>query len=172
MKSCFWAACMAGQHELMPGARPHSPATALTCCPFPRSGGDDDPYVTSFRGLDNPTYYMTDTEQYVQLLNYSGCGNTTNANHPVMQRLIMDSLRMCALNPVPSRPHPRLLACHRHECPAVSSRSIAGVVLCGRAQQSTTIITCLLHRLRIAELCHNARHVHYIHMSRSNHSTP
>ena len=37
---------------------------------------------------------MTDTEQYVQLLNYSGCGNTTNANHPVMQRLIMDSLRM------------------------------------------------------------------------------
>ena len=58
------------------------------------AGGDDDPYVTSFRGLDCPTYYMTDTEQYVQLLNYSGCGNTTNANHPVMQRLIMDSLRM------------------------------------------------------------------------------
>jgi len=56
-------------------------------------GGDDDPYVTSFRGIDCPTYYMTDTEQYVQLLNYSGCGNTTNANHPVMQRLIMDSLR-------------------------------------------------------------------------------
>lgn len=52
--------------------------------------------MTSFRGLDNPTYYMTDTEQYVQLLNYSGCGNTTNANHPVMQRLIMDSLRMWA----------------------------------------------------------------------------
>lgn len=56
-------------------------------------GGDDDPYVTSFRGIDNPTYYMTDTDQYVQLLNYSGCGNTTNANHPVMQQLIMDSLR-------------------------------------------------------------------------------
>ena len=41
------------------------------------AGGDDDPYTTSFRGIDNPTYYMTDTSQYVQLLNYSGCGNTT-----------------------------------------------------------------------------------------------
>ena len=61
-----------------------------------RAGGDDDPYTTSFRGIDNPTYYMTDTGQYVQLLNFSGCGNTTNANNPIMKKLIIDSLRMCA----------------------------------------------------------------------------
>ena len=38
---------------------------------------------------------MTDTSQYVQLLNYSGCGNTVSGNHPVTQRMIVDSLRMC-----------------------------------------------------------------------------
>lgn len=58
------------------------------------AGGDDDPYTTSFRGIDSPTYYMTDTSQYVQLLNFSGCGNTTNANSPAMKKLIIDSLRM------------------------------------------------------------------------------
>lgn len=57
------------------------------------TGGDDDPYTLSWRGLDNPGYYMCDPEQYVQLLNYSGCGNTTNANSEPMQRLIIDSLR-------------------------------------------------------------------------------
>ena len=28
----------------------------------------------------------------MQLLNYSGCGNTVNANHPLVMRLILDSL--------------------------------------------------------------------------------
>lgn len=36
---------------------------------------------------------MTDTNAYVQLINYSGCGNTVNANHPVVTQLILDSLR-------------------------------------------------------------------------------
>ena len=47
--------------------------------------------------------------QFVQLLNYSGCGNTVSGNHPVTQRLIIDSLKMCAARPAPScilrRPH-------------------------------------------------------------------
>ena len=30
--------------------------------------------------------------QFVQLINFSGCGNTVNANHPVVTRLIVDSL--------------------------------------------------------------------------------
>jgi hypothetical protein len=38
---------------------------------------------------------MVDTSQYHQLLNYSGCGNTVSGNHPVTQRLIVDSLKMC-----------------------------------------------------------------------------
>ncbi|KAK9845743.1 hypothetical protein WJX81_001229 [Elliptochloris bilobata] len=57
-------------------------------------GGDDDPYLLSWRGIANSTYYMTDTSQYVQLLNYSGCGNTVSGNHPVTQRMIVESLRM------------------------------------------------------------------------------
>ena len=61
------------------------------CC----AGGDDDPYLLSWRGLDCPGYYMNDREQYVQLLNYSGCGNTVNANHLPMKELILHSLRWC-----------------------------------------------------------------------------
>ena len=49
----------------------------------------------SWRGIDNQTYYMVDTSQYHQLLNYSGCGNTVSGNHPVTRRLIIDSLKRC-----------------------------------------------------------------------------
>ncbi|OHD55732.1 MAG: glycogen debranching enzyme GlgX [Spirochaetes bacterium GWF1_51_8] len=45
----------------------------------------------SFRGLDNRVYYMLDHGRYYH--NYSGCGNTLNCNHPVVKRLILDSLR-------------------------------------------------------------------------------
>ena len=46
----------------------------------------------SFRGIDNPTYYMLESggSRYA---NYTGCGNTFNANNPVVRRLIVDSLR-------------------------------------------------------------------------------
>ena len=46
----------------------------------------------SFRGLDNPTYYiLEDNPTYYK--NYSGCGNTFKGNHPIVGRLIRDSLR-------------------------------------------------------------------------------
>lgn len=45
----------------------------------------------SFRGLDDQAYYMLDEQG--NYLNYTGCGNTLNANHSVVRRLIMDSLR-------------------------------------------------------------------------------
>ncbi|KAK8951438.1 hypothetical protein KSP39_PZI003042 [Platanthera zijinensis] len=54
---------------------------------------DDHPYTTSFRGIDNKVYYMMDLQNNPQLLNYSGCGNTLNCNHPVAMELILDSLR-------------------------------------------------------------------------------
>jgi len=56
-------------------------------------GGDTNPYMLSFRGIDSAVYYMQDPESYDQMLNYSGCGNTVNANHPVVTTLILDSLR-------------------------------------------------------------------------------
>ena len=54
--------------------------------------GDHTGPMLSFRGIDNPTYYILEDggERYA---NYSGCGNTLNANHPVVRRLIVDSLR-------------------------------------------------------------------------------
>ncbi|WP_319586926.1 glycogen debranching protein GlgX [uncultured Desulfobulbus sp.] len=54
-------------------------------------GGADGP-TTSFRGIDNTIYYLLDpwTRAY---LNFSGCGNTCNCNHPIVRNLIMDALR-------------------------------------------------------------------------------
>uniref|UniRef100_A0A8R7QIH2 Glycosyl hydrolase family 13 catalytic domain-containing protein n=1 Tax=Triticum urartu TaxID=4572 RepID=A0A8R7QIH2_TRIUA len=54
---------------------------------------DANPYVTSFRGIDNKVYYMLDPKNNSQLLNFSGCGNTLNCNHPVVMELVLDSLR-------------------------------------------------------------------------------
>jgi len=45
----------------------------------------------SFRGLDNPIYYiLNENKRYYQ--NYSGCGNTMNCNHPVVRQFIIDCL--------------------------------------------------------------------------------
>ncbi|GFP98915.1 isoamylase 3 chloroplastic [Phtheirospermum japonicum] len=54
---------------------------------------DENPYTTSFRGIDNKVYYMVDINNNAQLLNFSGCGNTLNCNHPVVMEFILDSLR-------------------------------------------------------------------------------
>ncbi|MCP5491165.1 MAG: glycogen-debranching protein [Chlamydiales bacterium] len=54
------------------------------------SEGNDQNYYHSFRGLDNPTYYIIDENGYH---NYTGCGNTLKCQHPVVQDLILDSLR-------------------------------------------------------------------------------
>ena len=47
----------------------------------------------SFRGIDNSIYYMLDPSNKRYYLNYSGCGNTLNCNHPVVKQMILDSLR-------------------------------------------------------------------------------
>ena len=54
-------------------------------------GGSDGP-TQCFKGLDNPIYYVLgdDRSQYA---NFTGTGNTLNANHPVVRRMIVDSLR-------------------------------------------------------------------------------
>jgi glycogen operon protein len=54
-------------------------------------GGHDGPTL-SFRGLDNLAYYILERDRS-RYANYSGCGNTLNANHPVVRRMILDSLR-------------------------------------------------------------------------------
>jgi glycogen operon protein len=52
--------------------------------------GDERGPVFSFKGLENSAYYLLENGRYA---NYSGCGNTLNANHPVTRRMILDSLR-------------------------------------------------------------------------------
>jgi isoamylase len=53
-------------------------------------GSDVGPYVISFRGIDAAVYYMLDTTAQVQMMNYSGCGNTVNCNHPQVAQMIVD----------------------------------------------------------------------------------
>jgi isoamylase len=45
-----------------------------------------------FKGIDNRSYYRL-TEDHRHYLDFTGTGNTLNASHPAMLRLIMDSLR-------------------------------------------------------------------------------
>jgi glycogen operon protein len=54
--------------------------------------GDQYGPTLSFRGIDNRTYYLLapDGARYAD---YTGTGNTLNANHPIVRRLIVDSLR-------------------------------------------------------------------------------
>ncbi len=55
--------------------------------------GDHRGPTFSFRGLDNQTYYILDSEDATYYANYSGCGNTVKADHTVVSRFILDSLR-------------------------------------------------------------------------------
>jgi isoamylase len=54
-------------------------------------GNESGPTV-GFRGIDNRTYYVLEgiDSHYAD---YTGCGNTLNGNHPVVRRMILDSLR-------------------------------------------------------------------------------
>lgn len=45
----------------------------------------------SFKGIENSSYYLLGPNG--EYYNFSGCGNTINANHPVVREIIRDSLR-------------------------------------------------------------------------------
>jgi glycogen operon protein len=53
--------------------------------------GNDQGRTYSFRGLDNELYYMLGPDG--RYLNFSGCGNTLNCNHPVVRDLLLTCLR-------------------------------------------------------------------------------
>ena len=54
--------------------------------------GDEHGPTISFRGFENHSYYVLETDRS-RYANFTGTGNTLNANHPVVRRLIVDSLR-------------------------------------------------------------------------------
>lgn len=53
-------------------------------------GNERGPYI-SFKGFDNNVYYMLTPKGYYY--NFSGCGNTMNCNHPIVQQMILECLR-------------------------------------------------------------------------------
>ena len=54
-------------------------------------GGENGP-TFSYRGLANDFYYILEKDKS-RYADYTGCGNTLNANHPIVRRLIQDSLK-------------------------------------------------------------------------------
>jgi isoamylase len=53
--------------------------------------GDQRGPAYSMKGIDNSTYYMLASDG--GYMNFSGCGNTINCNHPYVRHFILDSLR-------------------------------------------------------------------------------
>lgn len=58
-------------------------------------GNENGPFF-SFKGIDNNVYYMLTPDGYYY--NFSGCGNTINCNHPVVQQMILECLRYWVIN--------------------------------------------------------------------------
>ena len=54
--------------------------------------GDQLGPTLSFRGLDNASYYVLERDRR-HYANYAGTGNTVNVDHPMVLRMVMDSLR-------------------------------------------------------------------------------
>lgn len=54
--------------------------------------GDHRGPTLCFRGFDNAAYYILERDPS-RYANYSGTGNSLNANHPAVRRLILDSVR-------------------------------------------------------------------------------
>lgn len=54
-------------------------------------GGRDGP-VLSLKGIGNETFYMLDQIDKSRYLDFTGCGNTVNANHPMVASFIIECL--------------------------------------------------------------------------------
>ena len=58
--------------------------------------GDELGPTLSFRGLDNACWYRLLADDPARYVNWSGCGNTLNLNHPRVVQFVLDSLRYWA----------------------------------------------------------------------------
>jgi len=54
--------------------------------------GAKDGVTQCFKGIENVAYYSFKKNSY-EYADYTGCGNSLNANHSIVRRMIMDSLR-------------------------------------------------------------------------------
>ena len=70
---------------------PESRSSWTWCTTIPQRAIKTGPTLC-FRGLANEAYYILEPNRALYA-NYTGCGNTLNANEPICRRLIIDSLR-------------------------------------------------------------------------------
>ena len=59
--------------------------------------GNENGISLNFRGFDNKIFYHLVPDHKEYYMNYSGCGNAVNANHPVVQDFIIDCLHYWVL---------------------------------------------------------------------------
>ena len=58
-------------------------------------GGADGPTM-GFKGLANEIFYLLDPDDPSEYSNFTGCGNTINANHPLVAQYLLDCLTFWA----------------------------------------------------------------------------
>jgi glycogen operon protein len=58
--------------------------------------GDRTGPTYCFRGIDNSTYYALDPNDLSQYVNFSACGNDLRTAHPLVRKLVIDSLHYWA----------------------------------------------------------------------------
>jgi glycogen operon protein len=56
------------------------------------SEGNHQGPIISFKGFDNSVYYYLWPPDQMYYVDYSGCGNTINCNHPIVEKLILECL--------------------------------------------------------------------------------
>lgn len=56
------------------------------------SEGNHQGPTINFRGIDNEIYYHLAVNDKQYYMDYSGCGNTLNCNHPIVQKMIVECL--------------------------------------------------------------------------------
>ena len=66
---------------------------------YNHSGETDEHGPTlSLRGIDNATYYHLDPQNPAHYLNWTGCGNCLRLDHPLVIRMVLQSLRSWVLD--------------------------------------------------------------------------
>ena len=60
--------------------------------------GNEHGITLNLRGFENSIYYMLVGNHNEYYMNFSGCGNTMNCNHPIVRRFITDCLRYWVIN--------------------------------------------------------------------------
>ncbi len=57
------------------------------------SEGNHQGPTMHFKGIDNSTYYILSPQDKAYYMDFSGCGNTVNCNHPIADKFIQDCLK-------------------------------------------------------------------------------